>query len=57
MRHSSVTTTMSYYVDQTAEDVGDVLRSALGNKSGNNAESAVVAVEIEQDGTHVTIEG
>ena len=57
MRHSSVTTTMTYYVDQTAEDVGDVLRSALGNKSGNNAGSAVVSVDIESDGKHVTIKG
>lgn len=57
MRHSSITTTMSYYVDLNAENVGDVLRSALGNKSGNNAGSATVAVDIEADGKRVTITG
>ena len=55
MRHSSITTTMNYYVDLNAENVGDVLRSALGNKSGNIADSAVVAVDIEADGKRVTI--
>ncbi len=34
MRHSSIETTMTYYVDQAAEDVGDVLRSALGTVLG-----------------------
>jgi integrase len=55
MRHSSVSTTMSFYVDLDAEDVGDVLRSAMGNKSGNIAGSAVLSVDIESDGKHVTI--
>jgi integrase len=57
MRHSSITTTMSYYVDLNAENVGDVLRSALGNKSGNNAGSAAATVDIEVDGKGVTIRG
>jgi integrase len=34
MRHSEISTTMSYYVDQSADDVGDVLRSAIGTNSG-----------------------
>lgn len=55
MRHSSITTTMSYYVDLNAENVGDVLRSALGNKVGNNAESATLEVDIDGDGKRVTI--
>lgn len=57
MRHSSITTTMSYYVDLNAENVGDVLRSALGTNSGNNAGPTVVSVAVEPDGTHVTIRG
>jgi hypothetical protein len=55
MRHSSISTTMAYYVNQTAEDVGDVLRAALGNNSGNNAGQAVVAVEIDAAEKHVRI--
>jgi integrase len=55
MRHSSVSTTMAYYVNQTAEDVGDVLRAALGNNSGNSAADAIVSVDIDADEKHVTI--
>jgi integrase len=36
MRHADISTTMTYYVDQSAEDVGDVLRQSLGNTSGNS---------------------
>ena len=40
MRHSSINTTMTYYVNQSAEDVGDVLRVALGTISGTNDRKA-----------------
>lgn len=36
MRHADISTTMAYYNDQSAEDVGDVLRQALGNTGGNS---------------------
>lgn len=36
MRHADISTTMTYYVDQSAEDVGDVLRKALVNIGGNS---------------------
>ena len=39
MRHSSINTTMKYYVQQTAEDVGDMLRASLGNTCGNTAQA------------------
>ena len=38
-RHSSINTTMRYYVTQSADDVGDRLRFAIGNTSGNTDRS------------------
>jgi len=55
MRHSSITTTMDYYVSQEAESMGDRLRAALGTNPGTKAGKAVVSVDIESDGKHVTI--
>lgn len=61
MRHSSITTTMTYYVSQTAEDVGDVLRATMGSFpvstnlstiGGNGA--ATAAVDIDANGIRVT---
>ena len=45
MRHADIQTTMTYYVDQSAEDVGDVLRQALGNTLGNSGP------EVDRDGS------
>jgi hypothetical protein len=57
MRHSSINTTMEYYVMQEADSMGDRLRAALGTNLGTNAGSAIVSVDVESDGTHVTISG
>jgi integrase len=55
MRHSSINTTMSYYASQTAEDVSELLRSAMGTNLGTIALEPVVAVDIDADEKHVTI--
>lgn len=39
MRHSSIKTTMMYYVDLDAEEVGDLLRESAGNTLGNTTSS------------------
>ena len=46
---------MDYYVSQEAESMGDRLRAALGTNPGTKAGKAVVSVDIESDGKHVTI--
>jgi integrase len=51
MRHRSINTTMTYYVSQSAEDVGEV-RSALGDTEPEPAKST----DVEGDGKHATIE-
>jgi integrase len=55
MRHSSISTTMEFYVNQEADSMGDRLRAALGTKLGTNAGSALVSVDIEADGKDVKI--
>jgi integrase len=57
MRHSSITTTMTYYVSQSAEDVGDVLRSAVGNTAGNTRRAKRKAIEVDCDRKQATIMG
>ncbi len=57
MRHSSITTTMTYYVSQSAEDVGDMLRMALGNILGNNPPEKAEPTGVERDGKPVRIKG
>lgn len=37
MRHESIQTTMSYYVESEAEELADEIRAALANKSANSA--------------------
>jgi integrase len=49
MRHCSINTTMTYYVSQTAEDVGDVLRLALGNTLGNTRPSKRKQGAVDRD--------
>lgn len=57
MRHSSINTTMTYYVSQTAEDVGDVLRTALGTSLGTNPPNATAELAVDIDANGVTIKG
>jgi integrase len=55
MRHSSIETTMTYYVGQAAEDVGDVLRAALGTNLGTNDVNEANQTEVEADAKNDTI--
>jgi integrase len=55
MRHSSIATTMSYYVNQTAEDVGDALRLAISTNLGTNEQNSTTATTIDIDGNGVRI--
>jgi integrase len=55
MRHADISTTMKYYVDQSADDVGDVLRLAIGTKSGTNDQNseATTSVDIDANGVRI----
>ena len=44
MRHSSIDTTLRYYVDQDADDVAGELWSAFGNTSGNSRPGVCIGV-------------
>jgi integrase len=48
MRHSSINTTMGYYVEQAADDVGDILRSALGNTLVNTGPKSAATGKVAQ---------
>ncbi len=50
MRHSSIDTTMKYYVDLDAEDVASDLWATWGNTSGNNGPKAAKEQEEAQEG-------
>jgi len=52
MRHSCVETTMKDYIDQSAEDVGDVLRTALSTNGAGG--SAVAGVDIDANCVKIT---
>jgi integrase len=54
-RHASITTTMTYYVSQTAEDMGDLLRSAIGTKSGTNDQNGYDQANVDIDANDVKI--
>jgi integrase len=56
-RHASITTTMTYYVSQSAEDMGDLLRAAIGTKSGTNEQNGDVAVSVDINTNGVKIRG
>jgi hypothetical protein len=47
---------MAYYVDQSADDVGDVLRLAVGTVSGTNGHSGgkTLGVDIDANGVKIT---
>ena len=47
-RHSSISTTMRYYVTQSADDVGDRLRNATGNTLGNTRQRKPRRSAVEQ---------
>jgi integrase len=55
MRHSSITTTLEFYVQQNCDTLGDRLRAAQGNNSGNTGDFATVSIDIEADTKAVTI--
>ena len=55
MRHSSISTTMAYYVSQSAEDVGDQLRMAIGTNPGTNGHTEEKSEELEADANADTI--
>jgi integrase len=55
MRHSSIATTMAYYVSQSAEDVGDALRLAISTISGTNGQNGAGSEELEADANADTI--
>jgi integrase len=55
MRHSSISTTMTYYVSQSAEEVGDLLRSTIGNTSGNTRLRSTNLRGVEPDAKAATI--
>ncbi len=55
MRHSSIATTMSYYVSQSAEDIGDALREAISTIPGTNAPNGPNQAEVESDANADTI--
>jgi integrase len=57
MRHSSVSTTMAYYVDQSADDVGDVLRLAIGTDSSTTKLKADETPNVDIDANGVKITG
>ncbi len=57
MRHSSIETTMAYYVSQAAEDVGDVLREALGTNLGTIAPKLPGITGVDIDANAVKIVG
>ena len=53
---------MRYYVDPAAEDVGDVLRAALGslpqgNIVGNTVHASPILDDVEHNGKHAMIKG
>jgi integrase len=54
-RHSSVTTTMQYYVTQNADDVGERLRIALGTNSGTNGQNGDGTTRVDIDGNGIKI--
>jgi integrase len=55
MRHSSINTTTSFYVNQSAEDVGDVLRMAISTNPGTNDRNSGATLTVDIDGNGVKI--
>ena len=55
LMHSSIETTMKYYVSRVADDVGDVLREAVGNNSSTTGPEAPKTSGVERDGKHARI--
>lgn len=55
MRHSSISTTMTYYVSQDTEEMGDLLRMAVGNTQGNTAPYGRKKSEVDRDTKHARI--
>jgi hypothetical protein len=47
---------MTYYAAQSAADIGDVLRSALGSNSGSIGEKQDRAVTVDINANGVTID-
>lgn len=56
-RHSSISTTMQYYVTQNADDLGDRLRIALGTSLGTIGQNGGAATAVDIDGNGVRISG
>jgi integrase len=54
-RHASISTTMAFYVTQSADDVGARLRSALGNTSGNSGREFAKSDEVDSNASADTI--
>jgi integrase len=48
-RHSSINTTMRFYVTQSADDVASRLRAAIGTNSGTNEENTRGTTDVEAD--------
>jgi integrase len=55
MRHSSVSTTMAYYVDQSADEVGDVLRMAISTNPGTIAGESAETLKVDIDANGVSV--
>lgn len=55
MRHADISTTMAYYVDQSAEDVGDVLRQAMCNTQCNSQPKSTADNAIEVDAKQTVV--
>jgi integrase len=55
-RHASMNTTMQFYVSRTAEDVGDMLRLALGTNSGTSDQKPEDREAMTEDAKQATIE-
>jgi hypothetical protein len=53
--HASIHTTMRFYVTQSADDVASLLRSAIGNTSGDTRPEHRKTTEVETDATADTI--
>jgi hypothetical protein len=54
-RHASITTTMTYYVSQSAEYMGDFFRSAIGTNSGTNDANSDAAASVDIDAKGVRV--
>ena len=46
---------MTYYVSQSAEDMGDLLRAAVGNTLGNTQQNVAVTTRVDNNANADTI--